>query len=160
MLIEVLMNTQATLSSQKDSLSIKQLSPNIGAVVQGIDFTQPLADHTRELLEQALLTHQVLFFRNQAINPKQQAAFARQFGALHIHPIFPQANNQPEIVILDNQQTDLRDNAIWHTDVTFIETPPLGSVLAAKKYQNLAAIRFGQAVMQLLKHCHPLFKRY
>lgn len=133
MLIEILMNTQSTLSSQKNALSINQLSPNIGALVQGIDVTQPLADHTQQWLEQALLTHQVLFFRNQAINPNQQAAFAQQFGALHIHPIFPQAENQPEIVILDNHQTDLRDNAIWHTDVTFIETPPLGSVLAAKK---------------------------
>lgn len=133
MVIEAPMNTQANLLSKKSLLSIKQLSPNIGAVVQGIDFTQPLTNETKQMLEQALLTHQVLFFRNQAINPKQQVAFARQFGELHIHPIYPQVDNQPEIIILDNQKTDLRDNAIWHTDVTFVETPPLGSVLAAKK---------------------------
>jgi len=36
-------------------------------------------------------------------------------------------------MVLDTAQNDLRDNAIWHTDVTFIETPPLGSVLVARK---------------------------
>jgi len=127
------MSSSITLSSPKPSLTLSPLSPNIGAIVHGIDITQPLAPDTKQALETALLTHQVLFFRNQAVNPQQQAAFARQFGSLHIHPIFPQADDQPEIVILDNQQTDLRDNAIWHTDVTFVESPPLGSVLAAKK---------------------------
>lgn len=114
-------------------LSIERLSPNIGAVVTGVDFSQPLHVELKDELEQALLTHQVLFFRKQPISPAQQAKFASQFGSLHIHPIFPQADHQPEIVLLDNQQTDLRDNAIWHTDVTFSETPPLGSILAAKK---------------------------
>lgn len=40
---------------------------------------------------------------------------------------------QPEVLVLDTAVTDVRDNAIWHTDVTFLETPAMGAVLAAKQ---------------------------
>ena len=62
--------------------------------------------------------YQVLFFRDQPIEPQQQAALAAQFGDLHIHPLYPNVPEQPEILVLDTAVTDVRDNAIWHTDVS------------------------------------------
>lgn len=62
-----------------------------------------------------------------------QRRFAARFGDLHIHPIYPSVPEQPEVIVLDTAVTDVRDNAIWHTDVTFLETPALGAVLAAKQ---------------------------
>ena len=115
------------------SLHITPLSPALGAIVGGVDLRQPLADADQRAIEQALLDHQVLFFRAQPIEPTQQAAFALRFGDLHIHPIYPNIPEQPEVLVLDTAVTDVRDNAIWHTDVTFLETPALGAVLAAKQ---------------------------
>jgi len=115
------------------SLHITPLSPALGAIVGGIDLRQPLGDADQQAIERALLEHQVLFFRAQPIEPKQQAAFAARFGDLHIHPIYPNIPEQPEVLVLDTAVTDVRDNAIWHTDVTFLETPALGAVLAAKQ---------------------------
>ena len=115
------------------SLNITPLSPALGAIVGGVDLRQPLADADQRAIEQALLDHQVLFFRAQPIEPRQQAAFAARFGDLHIHPIYPNIPEQPEVLVLDTAVTDVRDNAIWHTDVTFLETPALGAVLAAKQ---------------------------
>ncbi|WP_044870958.1 taurine dioxygenase [Pseudomonas sp. LFM046] len=114
-------------------LHITPLSPALGAVVEGLDLNRPLDATQREAVERALLTHQVLFFRGQPLNPQQQAAFARHFGDLHIHPIYPNIPEQPEVLVLDTAVTDVRDNALWHTDVTFLETPALGAVLAAKQ---------------------------
>ncbi|ELS27678.1 taurine dioxygenase [Metapseudomonas furukawaii] len=115
------------------SLHVTPLSTALGAIVGGIDLRQPLADADQRAIERALLDHQVLFFRAQPIEPSQQAAFAARFGELHIHPIYPNIPEQPEVLVLDTAVTDVRDNAIWHTDVTFLETPALGAVLASKQ---------------------------
>ncbi len=115
------------------SLNITALSPALGAIVEGLDLRQPLSDAQHQQIDNALLQHQVLFFRAQPITPQQQARFAAHFGDLHIHPLFPNVAEQPEVLVLDTSVTDVRDNAIWHTDVTFLATPALGSVLAAKQ---------------------------
>ncbi|MCY1275127.1 taurine dioxygenase [Metapseudomonas sp. CR1201] len=115
------------------TLHITQLSPALGALVEGIDLSKPLDSALRKAVENALLSHQVLFFRDQSLTPQQQAAFAHNFGDLHIHPIYPNIPEQPEVLVLDTAVTDVRDNALWHTDVTFLETPALGAVLAAKQ---------------------------
>ncbi|MGC5703972.1 taurine dioxygenase [Pseudomonas sp. NFXW11] len=114
------------------SLTITPLSSALGAQISGVDISQPLSVELRDAIEQALLKHQVLFLRNQPITPQQQAHFAANFGDLHIHPIYPHVPEQPEVLILDTAETDVRDNAIWHTDVTFLPTPALGAVLSAK----------------------------
>jgi taurine dioxygenase len=115
------------------SIDIIPLSPALGAEISGVNLSRDLTGEQRTAIEQALLDHQVLFFRNQAITPRQQARFAANFGDLHIHPIYPNVPEQPEVLILDTAVTDVRDNAIWHTDVTFLPTPALGAVLSAKQ---------------------------
>lgn len=115
------------------SIDIHPLSPALGAQISGVDLSRDLTGEQRYVIEQALLDHQVLFFRDQPITPQQQARFAAHFGDLHIHPIYPNVPEQPEVLILDTAVTDVRDNAIWHTDVTFLPTPALGAVLSAKQ---------------------------
>ncbi|KMJ53032.1 taurine dioxygenase [Vogesella sp. EB] len=115
------------------SLHFTRLSPALGAIVSGIDLAQPLDSARQQALSAALLQHQVLFFRNQDLSPQQQRDFAAWFGDLHIHPLYPKIADTPQIMVLDTALNDLRDNAIWHTDVTFIDTPPLGSVLVARQ---------------------------
>lgn len=115
------------------SIDILALSPALGAQISGVDLGRDLTGEQRNTIEQALLDHHVLFFRDQPITPQQQARFAANFGDLHIHPIYPNVPEQPEVLILDTAVTDVRDNAIWHTDVTFLPAPALGAVLAAKQ---------------------------
>ncbi|MCY1418561.1 Alpha-ketoglutarate-dependent taurine dioxygenase [compost metagenome] len=115
------------------SLTITPLSPALGAQISGVDLSAELSLEHRDAIEQALLKHQVLFFREQPLNPQQQARFAAHFGDLHTHPIYPNVPQTPQVLILDTAVTDVRDNAVWHTDVTFLPTPALGAVLSAKQ---------------------------
>jgi taurine dioxygenase len=115
-------------------LKITPLTAAIGAEVEGVSVAEPLQGEEREAINDALLRHQVLFFRNQKVTPEQQRAFARSFGELHVHPIYPNLGpgELEQIMLLDNDGDHPPDNARWHTDVTFIETPPMGTILAAK----------------------------
>jgi taurine dioxygenase len=40
-------------------------------------------------------------------------------------------------MIIDNHVDNPTDNNFWHTDVTFIDTPPMGSILAARQLPPL-----------------------
>jgi taurine dioxygenase len=115
------------------TLEIERLNPAIGAIVRGVDVAKPQSEETIAEIRAALLRHQVIFFEQQEPTPAQQRDFAARFGALHIHPLYPQIESVPEILILDNHPGNPTDNDAWHTDVTFIETPPLGSVLFARE---------------------------
>lgn len=116
-----------------NSLRITPLGPHIGAEISGLTLAEPLSGQLFELIQQALLTHQVLFFREQPITPLSQRALAHRFGDLHIHPVYPHAPETEEIIVLDTHHDNPPDNDNWHTDVTFIETPPALAILAAKQ---------------------------
>ncbi|GAU94420.1 hypothetical protein RvY_06198 [Ramazzottius varieornatus] len=93
----------------------------IGAVIDGLDLSRDLDKATMEQIEEALLTHQVIFFPKQTLTPEQQRDFAQRFGPLHIHPILPAIQEWREIVKLDTSIDNPPDTNVWHTDVTFIE---------------------------------------
>ena len=116
-----------------ERLSITPLGPYIGAQVSGVDITRPLSDNQFEQLYHAVLRHQVVFLREQNITPEQQRDLALRFGDLHIHPVYPHAPGVDEIIVLDTHDDNPPDNDNWHTDVTFIDTPPAGAILAAKE---------------------------
>ena len=75
----------------------------------------------------ALNRHHVIFFRDQELSPAQQADFARQFGVVtEGHPVIPALEANAEVLAIDSRE----DRASWwHTDVTFLDTPPFGSIL-------------------------------
>jgi taurine dioxygenase len=113
------------------NLKITSLSPTIGALIEDLSLADADAQQIRGI-EQALLKHHVLFFRDQTLSPTAHRDFAARFGKLHLHPIYPKHPEAAEIIVLDTDLVDLTDNAIWHTDVTFSKTPPMGGVLIAR----------------------------
>ena len=114
-------------------MKIERLSPALGAIISGIDLNATLNGEAQQGLQAALVEHQVLFLRQQFLQAEQQRDLALLFGDLHIHPIYPAQERVAEVMVLDSHKQDLRDNELWHTDVTFIQTPPLGCVLSAQQ---------------------------
>jgi taurine dioxygenase len=112
-------------------LQIRPVTPVIGAEISGVDLRKPLEPAQCEALEQALLQHLVLFFRQQDITPDEQIAFARQMGEISIPPFVPKYGDRPEMIVLDQVSPKGEGADAWHSDNTFMAEPPLGSILKA-----------------------------
>lgn len=108
-------------------------TPNIGAVIHGLDLSQPLDAATQEELRQALARHEVLFFRDQQLTPAQQVAFTRTFGQVaEVKAFFPRLEAHPEIEVVESTAERPSAASNWHADITWREQPPLGTSLYAQ----------------------------
>ena len=130
-------------ASGTGALKVEPLTGTLGAVVHGVDLAVDLDEDAVAELHRALLSYRVLFFRDQQLTPSRQVAFGRRFGELTpAHPLVGGLDaDHPEVLVLDSRRYALgvgsrgqgtSYNNRWHTDVTFSERPPLGSILAAK----------------------------
>lgn len=110
-----------------DQWTVTPLTGTFGAelsgrrVVDGID--------GRWLAEQ-LTTYLVVVLRGQHPTHSQQIDLARALGEpTPAHPVIPGHPDHPEILVVDGAAGG--KNARWHTDVTFMPTPPAASVLVS-----------------------------
>jgi taurine dioxygenase len=121
-------------------LEIRPFDAPLGAEVFGLDLRTPLSDLDFARIHRAHLDYHVLAFRDQRITPEQQIAFSRLFGSLQIHVLRQfQLAGHPEILVVSNikengQPIGLGDAGhFWHSDLSYKETPSLGSLLHAQE---------------------------
>ena len=112
-------------------LEIEVLTPTIGAIVRGVDLSQTLSEAQYQAIEKAFHEHLVIFFRDQRLTKDHLKDFGRRFGTLNVHPFLPKVNDDPEVILLENDRKRPAAVNIWHADLTFMDKPPLGSVLLA-----------------------------
>ena len=122
-------------------LEIRELSEALGAEIRGLDLSGPLDEATIEAVKAAWGEHLVLLFRDQRLTDQQLLSFSRNFGDLdkpHPSPYSdePFIKEFPEIMVISNVVEDgvpignLGDGeAVWHTDMSYAEEPPIGSIL-------------------------------
>ena len=116
-------------------LDIRPMAGHIGAEILGVDLTRPVPPDVVAAIRATLVQWKVVFFRDQHLTQEQHIAFGRLFGEVTpAHPTLPAAfPDHPEILLLDNEQYGNNDGELiesrWHTDVTFVVNPPMGSIL-------------------------------
>ena len=112
------------------TFDVVPVSGVLGAEVRGLDLAAGLDDGTVADLRAAFCEHQVLFFRDQDLSPAAQIAFGRRFGELGSHPYVEANAEHPEIIDVVTEPDDrVNFGGGWHTDVTFLAEPDLGSIL-------------------------------
>ncbi|HCT75126.1 MAG TPA: TauD/TfdA family dioxygenase [Micromonosporaceae bacterium] len=105
------------------AVTVTRLAGNIGAEIGGADAGGPVSNETVARIRQALLTHKVVFLRDQHLEYQTQVAFAQRLGDLTLgHPIFPAPQGQPFIREIDSTKGTRANH--WHTDLTFVDRPP------------------------------------
>ncbi|APY89839.1 TauD/TfdA family dioxygenase [Streptomyces alfalfae] len=116
------------MSTTSTGFDIRRIGGRIGAEIHGVDLSADLDPAIVTEINSALLEHKALVFRDQGLDDAGQLRFASLFGALtNAHPTVPSVDGQPEILPVDGDE-GIRANH-WHTDVTFVRTPPKASTL-------------------------------
>jgi taurine dioxygenase len=113
-------------------LDIKQMAGALGAEIHGLDLSAELQSEDFLRLRKLLNQYQVIFFRDQDISPARQKALAESFGPLQTHPAYETVEGFPEITILESTPENPTKIEAWHTDMTFREHPPLGTILKSE----------------------------
>jgi len=122
------------------SLTVKAVTPAVGAEISGVDLAR-LSDPEFAQIEQAWNRHGALVFRDQKLTDDDLLAFSRRFGELDPPPIQEHGRQSPEgypdVYVVSNVLDDKgapigalgAGEAIWHTDMSYLQTPPDASML-------------------------------
>jgi taurine dioxygenase len=114
-------------------MQVDRITSRIGARVSGIDLAQPLAAADVAAIRSALDAHEVLFFVGQRkLTGEEHVRFARCFGEISISPFSTNASAMPEVMTLDFVKPTDSGTDSWHSDGSFYERPPAGSILQAQ----------------------------
>lgn len=122
-------------------LEVKPMTKTFVADITGMD-VRHLSDEAFEQLYAAWLGYGVLRLRNQRIDEDQLQAFSARFGPLEEIP-FGRISEADKAKVKNRYVTQLSNilvdgkpigglgnaEAAWHSDMTYVETPPPASVL-------------------------------
>jgi taurine dioxygenase len=119
-------------TAMAEPLKIHRVAGALGAEIEGVDLAADLPDETIAAIRQALVEHQVIFFRDQSLTPAEQVAFGRRFGPLNIHPYVAGMAEHPEVMEIVKEPEDrVNFGGGWHSDMSFLPRPAIGSILYA-----------------------------
>jgi taurine dioxygenase len=115
-------------------IEVRPVAGALGAELHGVDISRDLADDVVSEMRQAFLDHLVIFLRDQKATPRQHLAFARKFGEPLKYPQLDGLSEEPFITAVVELETE-RNNfgGLWHSDTTYLEIPPMGSMLLARE---------------------------
>lgn len=115
------------------SIRIRRLGVFLGVEVTGVDLSRPLDPETVRAIGAAHAAHEVLVFPDQKITSADLMRFGRYFGELTVHPFSTNAEDDAALIVYDNKEGNPpAPTDIWHTDETFRECPPMGTMLCSK----------------------------
>ena len=83
------MSEAVIANDRSNNIEIVRLSRNLGAEIRNLDLSHELTEDEFSIVHQAFLENEVLVFREQDIDARDQIAFGKLFGELSIHPFSP-----------------------------------------------------------------------
>lgn len=123
-------NTYVNAKDSSSPLDIVPVTGMIGAEIRGVSLADELDESVIDAIKAAVVRHKVVFFRDQHdLTDASHEAFAARFGDPVAHPTVPVAEGSRYLLELDSKEGYAASS--WHTDVTFVDAYPKGSILRA-----------------------------
>ncbi|PWE16659.1 TauD/TfdA family dioxygenase [Marinicauda salina] len=116
------------------ALKVTPTGAALGAFVTGVDLSQPLDAATVAAIRKAWLDHLVLAFPDQPMSHADLERFTEYFGPFGDDPFITPLPDHPHIIEVrrDADETAPVFAAAWHSDWSFQDVPPAGTVLHSK----------------------------
>ena len=122
------------MTDSRPDLGVHRISGAIGAEISGVDLARELPDETIAGIRRAWLEHVVIFFRDQRLTPAQFIGFGQRFGQPVEYPFLKGLDGFPEITpVVKLEHETVNFGGIWHSDTTYLERPPTGTMLLARE---------------------------
>lgn len=112
-------------------VQVRRITGNIGAVIEGIDLREGLADENCRTVRQALLDHGVVFFHGQDLSAAQFWSFMEHFGIPHKEESGGSDADGPQDMMASDLGPTRFGTAVWHADTTSLARPPIATALRA-----------------------------
>ena len=112
-------------------MEVRRIAGALGAEILGVDLSK---DFPEKEIRAAFLEHQVIFFRNQQLDPAQFMAFARTMGTPVEYPFVKGIEGFPQVIEVKKLEHEKHNfGGIWHSDTAYLQQPPMGSMLLARE---------------------------
>ena len=114
-------------------MDLQPITGTIGAEVSGVDLSADIGPDLAADLRAALARHLVLVFRGQSLDIAAQKRATAAFGQPVPLPYIEPMEGEPEVVRVLKEADDRSGvfGGDWHSDMSFVEEPPAGSMLCA-----------------------------
>ena len=115
-------------------MKIKRIAGALGAEIIGLDLTQSLSSDLTKEIREVFLKNNVIFLRNQSLTSQQFMNFATAMGEPIQYPFVKGFDDFPQIIEVKKLEHEkVNFGGVWHSDTTYLEKPPMGSMLLSKE---------------------------
>jgi taurine dioxygenase len=115
-------------------MQVKKIAGALGAEISGVDLSDGVSAGLAREIRQVFLEHQVIFLRKQSLSPAQFLAFAQAMGEPIEYPFVKGIEGFPHIIEVKKLKHEkVNFGGIWHSDTTYLDVPPMGSMLLARE---------------------------
>ena len=113
-------------------ITVSRMAGALGAELSNIGLSQAHDPDQLDEVRDALHEFGVIVLRDQNITPERYLAFAQHFGDILPYPLVQGLPDYPDIVpVLKKEDERVNFGGLWHSDTTYLERPPMGSMLLA-----------------------------
>lgn len=118
------------------------MSGPLGAEIDGVSLNDGIADAVWQEIHRAWTDHHVVVFRDQKLSPSAQAEFCSRFGPLATYPFVEATEGHPNVIPIIKEPEQRRNfGGAWHTDSSYMETPPGRPACTPSKHHRTVVTR-------------------